>query len=232
MQFDIAYRPAHTLAFARLNPGESVTAESGAMVAMSTNIQMQTGGGAPAGGGLMGGLMKGLKRMLAGESFFRNTFTAAGGPGEVLLAHSLLGDMRVLDMNPTGYIIASSAFIASTPVVQIDTKSQGFKGFFSGGGMFMMQATGGPGQVLVGGFGGISELICDGSLVIDTGHLVAFDASLTFSVGKSGGGWIASMLSGEGLVCNFQGQGRIWIQSRNPQEYGQAVGSLLPAKEG
>ena len=123
MQFDIAYRPAHTLAFARLNPGESVTAESGAMVAMSTNIQMQTGGGAPASGGLMGGLMKGLKRMLAGESFFRNTFTAAGGPGEVLLAHSLLGDMRVLDMNPTGYVIASSAFIASTPIVQIDTKN-------------------------------------------------------------------------------------------------------------
>ncbi|MBI3200601.1 MAG: TIGR00266 family protein [Polyangiaceae bacterium] len=224
MNFDIQYRPAHSLAKVSLNPGEAVVAESGAMVGMSTNVQMQT---------QSGGVMSGLKRMFGGESFFRNTFTAANGPGEVLLAHSLCGDMVVLEMTGAGYFIQSSSFIASTPNVNIETKVGGFKSFFAGEGVFVLQAScQGPGQVLVGAFGGIQELQCDGSLVIDTGHLVAWDATLTYTVGKSGSGWVASFLSGEGLVCHFQGQGRIWIQTRNPAGYGQAIGALLPPRSG
>lgn len=222
MQIQVDYRPAHSLARVQLQPNESVVAESGAMVGMSTNVDMQT---------QSGGLMSGLKRMFGGESFFRNTFTAQGGPGEVLLAHSLCGDMVVLEMTPAGYFIQSSSYIASTPNVNIETKVGGMKSFFAGEGVFVLQAScQGPGQVLVGAFGGIQELVCDGNLVIDTGHLVAWDATLTYSVGKSGSGWIASFLSGEGLVCTFSGQGRIWIQTRNPGGYGQVVGKLLPPR--
>jgi uncharacterized protein (TIGR00266 family) len=222
MQIDIQYRPAHSLAKVSLEPNESVVAESGAMVGMSTNVQMQT---------QSGGMMSGLKRLFGGESFFRNTFTAGGGPGEVLLAHSLCGDMVVLEMTQHGYFIQSSSYIASTPNVAIETKVGGMKTFFAGEGVFVLQATcPGPGRVLVGAFGGIQELQCDGSLVIDTGHLVAWDSTLQYSVGKSGSGWIASFLSGEGLVCHFQGQGRIWIQTRNPPAYGQEIGKLLPPR--
>src|SRR5215831_14816293 len=99
MQFDVMYRPAHSMARTLLNPGESVVAESGAMVGMSMNVQMQT---------QAGGFAKGLKRMFGGESFFRNTFTAAGSPGEVLFAPSLCGDMRVLDLTQAGYFLQSS----------------------------------------------------------------------------------------------------------------------------
>ena len=67
--------------------------------------------------------------------------------------------------------------------------------------------------------------------MIDTGHLVAWDTTLEYSVGKSASGWIASFLSGEGLVCHFRGQGRIWIQTRNPQEFGGMVGRMLPPRE-
>jgi uncharacterized protein (TIGR00266 family) len=224
MLFDIQYRPAHSLATVKLANGESVVAESGAMVGMSSNVQMQT---------QSGGLMSGLKRMFGGESFFRNTFTAANGDGEVLLAHALCGDMLVLPMTDAGYFIQSSSFIASTPNVNIETKVGGFRSFFAGEGMFVLKATAqGPGQVLIGAFGGIEELACDGSLVIDTGHLVAWDSTLTYQVGKSGSGWIASFLSGEGLVCHFNGQGRIWIQTRNPSAYGQEVGKILPPRSG
>jgi uncharacterized protein (TIGR00266 family) len=220
MQIQVDYRPAHSLARVALQPNESVVAESGAMVGMSTNVQMQT---------QSGGLMSGLKRMFGGESFFRNTFTAQGAPGEVLLAHSLCGDMNVLEMTDAGYYIQSSSFIASTPNVNIETKVGGFKSFFAGEGVFVLKATcQGPGQVLVGAFGGVQELACDGNLVIDTGHLVAWDSTLTYTVGKSGSGWIASFLSGEGLVCHFSGQGRIWIQTRNPSAYGQTICKMLP----
>lgn len=221
---EIGYQPAHSLAKVHLSPDESFVAESGAMVGMSTNVAMQTQS--------QGGLMGGFKRMFGGESFFRNTFTAHGGPGEVLLAQALCGDMVVLEMTPNGYLIQNSAYIGSSPDVQVQTKGGGFKGFFSGAGVFILEAVSQqPGQVLVGAFGGIEEIVCDGSMVIDTGHLVAWDATLTYSVGKSGAGWIASWLSGEGLVCHFQGQGRIWIQSRNPVGYGEAVGKMLPPRK-
>lgn len=222
---EIGYRPAHSLAKVTLQPNESIVAESGAMVGMSTNVHMQTQS--------QGGVMGGIKRLFGGESFFRNTFTAQNGPGEVLFAQPLCGDMTTLAMTPNGYFIQSSAYIASTPDVVTETQAGGFKGFFSGAGVFILKATSQqPGQVIVGAFGGLQELVCDGNLVIDTGHLVAWDATLTYKIGKSGAGWIASWLSGEGLVCHFQGQGRIWIQSRNPIEYGQSVGSMLPPRKG
>jgi uncharacterized protein (TIGR00266 family) len=222
--FEIAYQPAHSLAKVHLQPNESVVAEAGAMVGMSTNVDMQTQS--------QGGLMGGLKRMFGGESFFRNTFTAQNGPGEVLLAQALCGDLAVLPMTPSGFFIQNSAYVASTLDVQMETQTGGFKGFFSGAGVFVLKATSQqPGQVLVGAFGGLQELTCDGRLVIDTGHLVAWDATLDYSVGKSGAGWIASYLSGEGRVCHFTGQGRIWIQSRNNVEYGKTVGGLLPPRQ-
>ena len=61
----------------------------------------------------------------------------------------------------------------------------------------------------------------DVSFLLEQGTLASI-------VGKSGSGWIASFLSGEGLVCHFKGQGRIWIQTRNATAYGQAIGALLP----
>ncbi|HHH27713.1 MAG TPA: TIGR00266 family protein [Polyangiaceae bacterium] len=221
--FEIGYQPAHSLAKVTLQANESLIAESGAMVGMSTNVNMETQS--------KGGLMGGLKRMFGGESFFRNTFTAHNGPGEVLLAQALCGDMVVLEMTQAGYFIQNSAYIASSMDVNIETQTGGFKGFFSGAGVFILHATSQqPGQVLIGAFGGIEELHCDGNMVIDTGHLVAWDGSLSYTIGKSGAGWIASYLSGEGLVCDFQGQGRIWIQSRNPGEYGKTIGAMLPPR--
>jgi len=224
MQVEIGYRPSQSMARVLLEPGESIVAESGAMVGMSTNVQMQT---------QSGGLMSGLKRMFGGESFFRNTFTASQGQGEIYFATPLCGDMVTLDMTPNGYFIQSSSYVACAPHVNIETKVGGFKSFFAGEGVFVLKATTQvPGQqIILGAFGGIQELQCDGRMIIDTGHLVAWDSQLQYKVTKAADGWIASFLSGEGLVCDFEGQGRIWIQTRNPVEYGSTVGRLLPPRQ-
>ena len=220
MQTNLLYRPAQTLAQCWLAPGESVVAESGAMVGMSTNVQMQT---------QSGGLMKGLKRLFGGESFFRNTFTAQGGQGEVLFATPLCGDMALLEAGQKQWCIQNSAYVASSPSVDVKTKSGGFKGMFSGAGLFVLE-TQGQGQVIIGTFGALEPVQVDGSMVIDTGHLAAWESTLQYKVGKSGAGWIASFLSGEGLVCHFQGQGTVYLQSRNAGEYGAAIGAMLPPR--
>jgi uncharacterized protein (TIGR00266 family) len=222
MQVNLLYRPSQSLAQVWLAPGEAVIAESGAMVGMTPNVTMQT---------QSGGLMSGLKRMFGGESFFRNTFVAQGGQGEVLFATPLCGDMAVIEVGAQQWNVQNSAYVASSPSVNVQTKGGGFKGFFSGAGIFVLEATG-QGQMVIGGFGAIEAVPVNGSMVIDTGHLVAWESTLQYSVGKSGSGWIASFLSGEGLVCTFTGQGMVYVQSRNAAEYGQSVGAMLPARSG
>lgn len=220
MQVNILYRPSQSLAQCWLAPNESVLAESGAMVGMSTNVAMQT---------QAGGFLKGLKRMFGGESFFRNTFTAQGGQGEVLFAPSLCGDMTVLECGHRQYNISNSNFVACAAGVDVATKGSG-KGFFSGTGLFVL-STQGQGPCIIGAFGALEEVRVEGSLVIDTGHVAAWDATLNYKVGKSGSGWIASWLSGEGLVCHFEGQGSVWVQTRNAAEYGGTIGPMLPPRK-
>lgn len=221
MQVNILYRPSQSIAQCWLSPGESVTAESGAMMGMSTNVQMTT---------QSGGLMSGLKRLFGGESFFRNTFTAGGGQGEVLFTQALCGDMATLDVGYTQWLIASSAYVASSYGVDVATQSGGFKGFFSGAGLFIL-GTQGQGQVIVGAFGAVERVAVNGSLIVDTGHIVAWDSRLQYKVTKATkAGWIASFLSGEGLVAHFEGQGEVLVQSRNAAEYGTTVGKLLPPR--
>lgn len=227
MEYEIQYQPAHSLAIAHLGPGEAVRAEASAMVSMTSNIHVDTQG--PGKGA--GGLFKGLKRaMLGGESFFTNVFTAQGGPGHVGLAPQLCGDMFVHPLQQgEQLLIQGSSYLSAPDTVHIDTQFQGFKGFLSGESLFFLSATG-YGPVLVNAFGAIETIDLNGEMIVDTGHLVAFTAGIQYAIEKASKGWIASFLSGEGLVLRLQGQGRLYIQSRNPNEYGRSVGAKLPPR--
>ena len=228
MQFEIQYQPAHSLAIVHLQALEHVRAEAGAMVSMTSNIEVQTQGRPNKGG-----LLKGLKRRFLGaESFFTNLFTATNGPGHVTLAPSLCGDMVVHEVKPGEELyIQGSSYVAAPDTVQIDTKFQGFKGFFSGESLFFLAASG-HGPVLLNAFGAIETIDLNGEIIIDTGHLVAFTKGISYEISKAAKGLIASFLSGEGLVLKMRGQGRIYIQTRNPTGYGRTIGKLLPPRQG
>ena len=229
MHFDIQYRPAHSLATVHLEPGESVRAEASAMVGMTRNLSVTTDG--PMGG--RGGLLGSMKRaVLGGETFFTNTFTARGTPGHVTLAPTLSGDMVAVQLERGSPLyIQGSSYVAAPDTVELDTRWQGFKGFFSGESLFFLEASG-SGPVLVNAFGAIEQFELDGEVIVDTGHLVAFESGIEYEVTKASRGWIASFLSGEGLVLRMVGRGRVYLQSRNPNEYGRAVGTLLPPRQG
>ncbi|ADC66105.1 protein of unknown function DUF124 [Ferroglobus placidus DSM 10642] len=80
-----------------------------------------------------------------------------------------------------------------------------------------------------GFFGGIHEVQVEGRLVVDTGHIVAFEDTLDFKVRKAGS-LKATILSGEGLVAEFSGVGRVWIQTRSIADYVGWLSSLMPSK--
>src|SRR5262245_21150819 len=170
MQFDVQYRPAHSLAVVHLGANESIRAEASAMISMTSNVRVTTDG--PMRGG--GGILAGLKRaVLGGESFFTNTFTPVGGPGHVTLAPSLTGDMVVHELRGDDLFIQGSSYVAAPDTVRLDTKWQGMKSFFSGESLFFLHASG-HGPVLLNAFGAIEVVDLAGDLIVDTGHLVAF----------------------------------------------------------
>ncbi|MFV8751834.1 TIGR00266 family protein [Nannocystaceae bacterium ST9] len=231
MEFHVLYRPAHSLAVCNLNPNETVRAEAGAMVSMTRNINVVAAAKNPADGGALKRMFKGLKRMaLGGESFFTNTYTAMNAPGHVSFAPSLTGDMIVHHLQGEQLLIQGSSYVAAPDSVTIDTKFQGFKGLFSGESLFFLSATG-QGPVLMNAFGAIETIDLNGEMIVDTGHIVAFTSGIKYSVVKASKGWISSYLSGEGLVLRLQGQGRMYVQSRNPSEFGATVGRMLPPRE-
>lgn len=222
MQITILHRPSQSLAEVHLVEGETVVAESGALVGMTPNVSVQT---------QAAGFIGGLKRIFGGETIFRNAFRAEGGAGEVLFSTPLAGDMAILDVGAKQWCVQNNAYVASAPEVKIDTKSGGLKGLLSGAGFFVLQ-TSGSGLMLVGGFGAIEPIEVKGSIVIDTGHLLAWESTLKYAITRSGGGNLASWLSGEGFVCSFAGEGTVYIQSRNAAEYGRNIGPLLPPRAG
>lgn len=230
MEFHILYRPAHSLAVCNLNPNETVRAEAGAMVSMTRNINVVAAAKNPADGGALKRMFKGLKRAaLGGESFFTNTYTAMQAPGHVTFAPSLTGDMIVHPLQGEQLLIQGSSYMAAPDSVSIDTNFQGFKGLFSGESLFFLSATG-HGPVLLNAFGAIETVDLAGEMILDTGHLVAFTSGIKYSVVKAAKSWIASYLSGEGFVLRLQGQGRVYVQSRNPSEFGATIGRMLPPR--
>ncbi|AFZ12121.1 protein of unknown function DUF124 [Crinalium epipsammum PCC 9333] len=210
---EIAYEIEHSPAYASLRldlqANQSVLVESGGMAAMDSSIKMKSK--------VQGGLMQGLGRMVSGESLFISEFTAQGAPGQLYISPGIPGDIQHYHLNGNSLIIQSSGFVACSPTVQIDTQFQGLKGFFSGESLFMVKASG-QGDIWFSSYGAILEIPVAGDYVVDTGYIVAFEDTLNYNVQMLGGlsfsGLRTGILGGEGLVCNFQGRGRLWIQSR------------------
>lgn len=243
MKVEILNPGAFGSALVHLEPGESFVSEAGAMFRASANVEIDVTTRSRGGSGGVGGkLLGGLKRMLGGESFFLSTYTAGEGrPGEVGIAPTLQGEVAEVRLGASGddewatdgtLVCAGGSYLASETTVELDTEFQGLaRGLLGGESLFFIHATG-EGRVLLNAFGRITPVDVDGELVVDTGHVVAFEHSLDYSVTKTNAGWIKSALSGEGFVMHFRGQGRIWVQSHNPKEYGTRLGRRLPPRKG
>lgn len=210
MRYELLDKPDFSMVKVTFDaPGEKMVLESAAMVARSSGMTMETN--------MKGGVLAAAKRkLLGGESLFQNTFTASQ-PGETLyFAPGPEGDLEVLELNGSMPVFMSSgAFLGAAPTVQLDTKWGGARGFFSGTGFFLLKADG-YGPLFFSCYGGMHAVdVGPGGYLCDTSHVVAFTAGLQYQVQKVGG--LKSLFfSGEGLVCNFQGQGRLWISTRNP----------------
>jgi uncharacterized protein (TIGR00266 family) len=215
---EILYQPAYAMARLGMDRGAEVRVEAGAMVSMSGTIEVETKA--------QGGLLKSLSRsMLGGESFFMNTFRSTADNSELVLAPALPGDIVVMPLEGQELIVQSGSYLASDLSVSVDTKWGGAKSFFGGEGLFMLRCAG-HGTLIVSSYGAIHRVSIPAgeTYVIDTGHLVAFNAQMPYQVNKVGS-WKSTVFGSEGFVIRFQGPGDVFMQTRSPQTF---LGWLIP----
>lgn len=213
MEIATRHTPAYGVARLTLAPNESVRAESGAMMAMSAGVELAAKA--------EGGVMKSLKRAaLGGESFFISTYTASAEGGFVDVAARLPGDITTYGVAPgQALFVSKGSWIANEKTVEINTKWGGFKNMFGSEGGFVLRAEG-QGKIVFACYGALEvwTLAAGQHITVDTGHMVAYEESVNMSIRKATGGMVQTFKSGEGLVFDFEGPGRVWTQTRNPNE--------------
>ena len=211
MQIDIRYKPSYSLGFITLEGGEEVRVEGGSMVSMSNGVSIET----EATGGFLSSISR---KMFGGESFFQNTYQAPSGGGEVTVAPPLPGDLLQVSLD-SRLMVQSGSYVASEMGVELDTEWSGAKTFFASEGLIMLRASG-RGQLLVSSYGAIHDMELEAGQkhTVDSGHLVAFTEGIDFRVRKVGG-IKSTLFSGEGLVVDLTGPGRVLLQSRSTDQF-------------
>ncbi|KKF97255.1 hypothetical protein CFO_g380 [Ceratocystis platani] len=204
--FRISHRDCNSILTIQLAFGAPLIARPGAMIAMSHSVSLK------------GTASFSLKKYVAGGEVGHSTYS---GPGEVLLAPAMLGDLITLRLSGSEtWSLARDAFLACTQGVKKDYKRQGLsKAIFSGEGLFVYKISG-TGLLWITSFGAVirKELQDGEKYFVDNGHLVAWNTKYVMERVASGG-IISGLASGEGLVCKFTGPGTVYIQTRNPRTF-------------
>ncbi|KAK3499017.1 tryptophan RNA-binding attenuator protein-like domain-containing protein [Neurospora hispaniola] len=200
--YRISHRDCNTILTVQLAIGCPLDAKPGSMIAMSPSVSLK------------GAYKFGLKKLVAGGEMGSSTYT---GPGELLLAPAMLGDITSLRLDGSQtWSVSHDGYLASTQNVTKDYKRQGLgKAMFSGEGLWVYKISG-TGLLWLTSFGAIVRKdLADGEkYIVDNGHLVAWNTKYVLERVASGG-LLSGFASGEGLVCKFTGPGTIFIQTRN-----------------
>lgn len=208
-----------------LNQGEAMVSQNGGMSWQSEGIKMATN--------TNGGIMKGLGRMLAGESIFMNSYIAEKDGAKIAFASTVPGKIMALDLGeyPNGITMQKGAFLCSQPTV--DLKMEFTKkissGFFGGEGFILQKATGtGTIFIEVDGDAIIRDLQPGEVLKVDTGNVVAFEKGVSYEI-ETVKGLKNIFLGGEGLfLTKLVGPGKVIIQTQNFNDFAGRILSRMP----
>lgn len=200
------------MAYITLDHQEGVVVERGAMAAMSEGVSSQ--------GALAGGVVRSAARkVLGGESFFTGRYRAEAHGAWIAVAPPFPGDLAVVQITPSEPLLCEQgAMVAHAESVEADVRYAGIKNMVLREGATVLRLHG-DGQAIISSYGGLQkfDLGQDESLVVDTGHLVAWTQSCTTQIGLLGGA-VNSAMTGEGIVARITGPGRVYIQTRAEKE--------------
>ncbi len=229
-QHEITHGPSFAMLRVDLAPGQTLVAEAGSMVARNRPVQMEVKMNAGPGAGLWATIkaffIAVIRKLVGGETFFVNHFSAPQ-PGSVWVAPSMSGHVTHRRMQGETLTLSTGAYLASMGPVQMRLRFGGLKSLLAKEGAFFLEISG-HGDLWFTSYGGIQAVDVNGRYLVDNGHLVGYEGNLALNIRSAGGGLMGLMASGEGLVCEFDGQGRVYIQSRNTSSLVGWLTPLLP----
>ena len=222
MHYEIAGSTMPMLDIA-LEAGEAVFTEKGGMAWMSGDISMNTSS--------RGGVLSGLGRRLAGESFFMTTFLCNSGQGLITFTPEAPGTILPFELAPGETLICQKdSFMCAEESVKVEMhfrKKLG-TGLFGGEG-FILQKISGPGTAFVEITGELRqyELSAGQTMQVDPGHIALFEPTVNYDLERVKG--VKNILfAGEGLfLARLGGPGRIWLQSMPLANLAAAIGSMV-----
>jgi len=220
MDYSIENGPSYAVLRTTMDRGDRLMAETGAMISRSESVRADAEVG---GGDGIGGMIK--SAVSSSKDLVENAFEAETDGAELTLAPDHPGDVFGVDVERDGPIkVNSGSTLAWESTVERSSAFNDAGGFFTSGSLRVLELSG-SGRAFLSAYGSIieTEVTPDDATIVDTDHLIAWTDGL--SVSREQDGSIKStMLGGEGIVSKFSGQGRVWIQTRDPAVFRAATG--------
>lgn len=207
----------------QLNRDEIVKIERGSMAYLS-NVELSGKMNSKKKG--VGGLISAMGRSLtSGESLFMTHAKGLSDDACIGVAPSTPGKIQCLKVDQAHqYCLNTGAFLCCDDSVSYVMKKQSVgKALLGGTGGFFIMKTEGHGDVMVNAFGDllVLDVALDCPLTIDNEHVVAWDSTLEYVIRIASGTF--GFTTGEGLVNEFHGKGKVLIQTRNLHNLAQAI---------
>ncbi len=205
MKWVVDYRPSYSILKVFLEPGESVTAQSGAMLLIKGDVDART---------RTGGVLRALLRASFGsEKLFLNTYVARSS-AEIWFAPDVPGDIAYIELDNEPWVLQDSSYLAHHGDVKIGVAWRGFRGALAQGEFVWLKAEG-RGGLWVNSFGAIEvvELKAGERIIVDNLHFVAMPASTRYRIRKFGG-LKTFIFGGEGIVVEIEGPTKVYVQTR------------------
>jgi uncharacterized protein (TIGR00266 family) len=207
----------------RLSLDEKLYTQSGALLWMDRGIEMNSN--------MQGGFLKSVGRMFSGASLFLINYVCNAESAELCLGGAMPGTLLDFDLMNSSLICQKSSFLCAQPTVALDTIfNKRLSSSFFGGEGFILQKLSGSGKAFIQSFGDLEkrELSAGQELLVDTGHLVAFEESVSYEI-EMLKGFKNILFGGEGLfLAKLRGPGTVYLQTMTAKDLAGAIIPFIP----
>ncbi len=225
MEYKITNSSSAPIATIVLNSKDEIKLERGSMIYHESGITIE----GKTNGGLLGAITKSL---VSNESIFMSVAKSNRDGATIGIAPASLGAIAGLHCGEKQYIINDGCFLACDTTIDLKIQKQKklSTSLIGGTGGFFNMHTSGEGDILINSFGDLIAIDLNQStpFIVDNGHVVAWESTLDTSIRVGSGTF--GFVSGEGLVVEFLGKGRLYIQTRQIQNFAYQISRFLPVQ--
>lgn len=224
MEYKIINESNFPIVEVTMEAGEEFKLETGSMLSMTNNVTIE----GKRNGSLLGALGKSV---LGGENFFVTTAKSTAANQKLNVAPKGMGSIRHIELDGScDWYLEDGAFLASDSSVDINVVRQKGIGtsLLGGNGGFFVLKTSGVGNLFVESFGSIVEVDVtpENPITVDNSHVVGWQATVGHEMIMASG--TLGFKTGEGLAIRLSGNGKVLIQTRQPQSFVQRILPYIP----